>query len=63
MDKNKSLKKLRDKINKIDFKIVESLTKRFRITNEIKTLKKESNIPIEDKDREMEIMKKLDPNC
>ena len=60
MDKNKKLKKLRDKIDRADFKIADALAKRFRITNEIIIFKKENNIPIEDKNREMEIMSKLE---
>lgn len=58
------LSELREKLDEIDYKILESLANRFNIAKEIGKLKKEQSIKIQDKNREKFIIndrtKKLD---
>ena len=49
---NEELKCERKKINKIDKKIAKLFEKRMKSVTKIKKIKKESNISLEDKDRE-----------
>ncbi|MBT3865142.1 chorismate mutase [Candidatus Peregrinibacteria bacterium] len=56
----KELKKLRKKISKLDLKIQKHLKKRSKIVEEISQIKKKYSLPIEDKEREQEILSKMD---
>lgn len=51
--KSRDLIAYRKKIDIIDKNIVHLLAERFRVTNDVGILKKELNLPAEDKDREI----------
>lgn len=51
--------KLRKKIDELDQKLLNLLKRRVELSNQIKSLKKEKNIPLKDKSREKEIMRTL----
>ena len=51
-----SLQKYRNKIDKIDKRIIQLLEKRFDFVKNIKKYKEGKNIPIEDKEREKKII-------
>lgn len=51
------MEQLRKEIDDIDRKIIELLAKRFSIAKEIAKLKKDQNLPIQDKEREEEVIK------
>mgnify|MGYP001114702761 CR=1 FL=1 len=53
------IEKLRKKIDKLDQKIVNNLTKRFELIEKIGKIKKKLKIKITDKKREKEIIQKL----
>lgn len=53
------LKELRDKINKIDLKILELLEERAEIVNQVGLLKKKNSTPFYIPEREIEILEKL----
>tara|TARA_Y100000310_G_scaffold267555_1_gene279599 strand:+ start:598 stop:840 length:243 start_codon:yes stop_codon:yes gene_type:complete len=53
------IKKLRNKIDRIDIKLVKTLHKRIKIASKIKQLKEKNKIKIEDKSREKEITDRL----
>ncbi|MBP6322392.1 MAG: chorismate mutase, partial [Fusobacteriaceae bacterium] len=53
------LKELRDKINKIDLKILELLEERAEIVNQVGILKKKNLTPFYIPEREIEILEKL----
>ena len=54
-----NLEKLRQKINKIDRKLLKTLAERFKITKKIGIYKKRHDLPIEDKKRETAILRKI----
>ena len=56
---DKRIIQLRDKIDSIDKKIIQLLKKRMKISKEVGKLKEQLDIPVEDKGRENEIIKKL----
>ncbi len=47
---------LREQISEIDRKVLEQLEERMRISKDISKVKKETNLPIEDKKREEELI-------
>ena len=51
---------LRKKINRIDKKLMKLLIKRYVVVKKIGKFKNESGIPVVDKEREQEIVKKID---
>ncbi|NQU68558.1 MAG: chorismate mutase [Candidatus Marinimicrobia bacterium] len=53
------IKLIRDKIDRIDEKIIELLKTRMLTAREMGSLKKELNIPVEDQHREKEIIDRL----
>jgi chorismate mutase len=53
------LDNLRNKIDKIDKKLTDLLTKRYGLVKKIACLKHKNNIPIEDKKREKSSIKSL----
>jgi chorismate mutase len=55
----KEIERLREKVDKIDLKLVKTLYKRNKITSKIKQLKQKNNIKIEDKSREKIILNRL----
>ena len=55
----KELTKLRKNIDKIDLKLVKTLSKREKITNKIKEIKNQNKIKTKDKAREKAIIKRL----
>lgn len=55
----KELPDLRQKIDEIDDRIVELISERFRITDEIGTLKADSSAPALDAEREQHIISRL----
>ena len=57
MERNK-LEKLRKEIDKIDNDLIKIIAKRFKITERVRDFKKENNLPIEDKNREAQILEK-----
>lgn len=48
------MQNIRQQIDKIDNEILDLFTKRFLLVKEIGTIKKQNNIPIQDKKREAE---------
>lgn len=56
------MEQLRKEIDDIDRKIIELLAKRFSIAKEIAKLKKDQNLPIQDKEREEEVIQKANEN-
>jgi len=59
----KKIKCLRKKIDCVDKNILKLLAKRFVLTDKIGVIKKLENINIEDKSREIEILKKFEKNA
>ncbi|MDP3014559.1 MAG: chorismate mutase [Candidatus Subteraquimicrobiales bacterium] len=55
----KEIKKLSDKVDKIDEKIVGYLNERANLTSEIRELKTKDGLPVYDPEREEEIFGKL----
>jgi len=55
-----NIPKLREEIDNIDSKLIKYLDKRFTIVKRIHKIKKQSDIPTLDKNREKEILKKTD---
>ena len=53
------LNKLRDQIDELDNQIIELLEKRFQVAKKIFSYKKEIKHPNEDKNREQNILKKI----
>lgn len=56
MKKINQLEKLRKEIDRVNRDLVKIIAKRFIITGKVKKLKTKNNLPVEDKDRELEIM-------
>ena len=56
---NTKIKKLRNLVDKTDKEIICLLEKRFRLAKNIIKIKKNNKIPIEDLNREKEIIRKL----
>ena len=56
--KNNQLVLLRKKIDKVDNQLVTLLAKRMRIVNQIKKAKNKGKLPIADKKREVQILRK-----
>lgn len=54
------LQKLRQKIDKIDKKLLKTLAERFKITQKIGEYKKRYSLPLMDKERERQLLKNLD---
>ena len=54
-----TLKKIRNEIDIVDKKIVELLSKRVILSLKAKSAKQKLGVPIEDKDRESEIMTRV----
>lgn len=54
------LDKYRQEINQIDREIIQLLERRFSITKAVGEYKKENNIPILNRDREQEIIRKIE---
>lgn len=52
MNYEKDLDKLRNEIDQIDSDIIELLTKRFAVTDEIGIIKSQNNLPPQDENRE-----------
>ena len=52
-----SLKNLREKLDKIDKKLLKVLTERFEITQKVGIYKKKKNLPVLDRKREQEIFR------
>lgn len=59
----KSLKNLRKQFDAIDEEIISLMAQRMELSNEMGQLKQQENLPIQDSDREMELMKKLKKNA
>jgi chorismate mutase/prephenate dehydratase len=57
------INELRDKIDSIDSEILKLFTQRMKISLEIAKYKKENNLPIQDKKRERELIRKVDENA
>ncbi len=55
----KEIIKLRKKVDKIDLKLLKTLSKRNSLASKIKKIKKENKIKLEDKTREKIILKNL----
>lgn len=53
------LDKYRQEINRIDEELINLLEKRFTVTKAIGEFKKENNIPVLNKNREQEIVEKI----
>ena len=53
----KSLKKLRQQIDKLDNQLLEILARRFAVTKQIGEYKKKKNLSVQDKKREKEIFR------
>ncbi|MBT4730611.1 hypothetical protein HOB87_01400 [Candidatus Woesearchaeota archaeon] len=53
------INKLREKLDKIDLKLLKTLFKRNKITSKIKKIKKENEMKLEDKTREKTILNRL----
>ncbi|MBT3262288.1 chorismate mutase [Candidatus Woesearchaeota archaeon] len=53
------INKLREKLDKIDLKLLKTLFKRNKITSKIKKIKKENELKLEDKTREKTILNRL----
>ena len=53
----KSLKKLRQQIDKLDNQLLEILARRFAVTKQVGEYKKKKNLPVQDKKREKEIFR------
>ena len=60
---NDEIKDLREKIDEIDNSLFELISFRAYLTNEIGKIKKKNNIEIEEKNRELIILKKLKRKC
>jgi len=58
--KNLKLEKFRNEIDKIDSDLIRIIAKRFKITEKVRALKLKINLPVQDKNRESEIMEKTD---
>lgn len=56
---NKELNKYREKIDKIDQKLINLINKRAKIAEMIGKLKKKMDLPIYQKDREIHVYKKI----
>ena len=56
---NKKISYLRKRLNKIDDDILKLLSKRFKIVRQIGEIKIKENLPLRDKKREKEIIKRL----
>jgi len=54
-----SIQKARERINRIDRSLVRLLKRRYRLIRKVGLLKKEKGLPVVDREREMEILKKL----
>ena len=59
MDKTKNLGDIRNNINQVDSEILQLLSKRRKLSEEVITSKKESDKPIRDTDRETELLSKI----
>ena len=57
---NLQLIKFRKEIDKIDLELIKILTKRFGITDKVRLFKAKNNLPIEDRNRESEIMQRME---
>jgi chorismate mutase len=55
----KEIIKLRKKVDKIDLKLLKTLSKRNKLTSKIKKIKQKNKIQLEDKTREKTILKNL----
>ena len=56
---HKELKKLRKKIDKIDKNLTKTLGKREKVAIEIGGIKKKYDLPVEDREREKEILENI----
>jgi len=56
---NNNIKKLRKKVDIIDYELVLLLAKRFKTTKKIILLKEKNGLPAKDKNREENILKKV----
>ena len=57
--KIEELKKLREKVNNVDLKIIKLLEKRLSIVHKINSLKEKLKLPLTSKKREKEIINSL----
>ena len=56
---HKRILKLREEIDNLDQEIIQLLKSRMKISKEVGKLKEKYNIPVEDKEREREIINRL----